>query len=435
MLRAGAVAPANFTALPGSNVSIDGGSIDRGFEATGAMVTLSAGSIGEQSSIYRGTTLQVLDGEVGSNFEAAPGSRLEIRGGSLGAVFVAHPGSQVVYSGGRIDPYFQVSPDSSFQVEGGDFKINGAPIAALASPGVVQQTDLPEFGVLSGTLSDGSSFAFSSGDQWFAPGTLTLKATDVLTAGPALIRLPSDPVPRGLRFGQTLLLADGGEIGDHFTADWGSIVRMSGGRIGQRFQAVGSLVNVTGGVIKSINALMGSVVNLQGGSVDYQVTARRGAIVNLSAGEIKGGVDAYDGGQVNISGGTLGGYSYVINQSSLNICGGTVTQDVNLYDSSLTMEGGETFGPIYTNANSQVELRGGRLGDGLFVGEGGRVTLRGSDFRIDGVPILLDPWGATANVDLPARSVLSGVFAGGIPFAFTSSDGDSLRRARCKFLQ
>jgi hypothetical protein len=426
-LRPGAVAPANFTALPGSNISIAGGSLDRGFEATGATVTLSAGSIGEQATIYRGTTLQVLGGDIGSNFEAAPGSRLEMLGGTLGAVFVAHSGSEVIYSGGKIASSFQVKPGSSFNITGGEFKINGAPLATLANSGAEQQVDLPEFGVLSGTLSDGTPFAFSSGGGWFAPGTLTLQATDVPAAGPALIRLPSDPVPQGLRSGQTLLLADGGEVGNQFTADWGSIVRMSGGRIGHRFQAVGSFVNVTGGEIESINALLGSVININGGSVNHHVTANRGAIVNLSAGEIMGTMYAYDGGRVNISGGTLGGYVYVTNQSSLSISGGVVTHDISVYDSSsLTLMGGETFGRISAGGGSQVDISGGRLGDGLFVGEGGRATLRGFDFRIDGEPIFGDSsdWFATATVDLPARGVLSGVFADGTPFAFTSSDGD-----------
>lgn len=96
-----------------------------------------------------------------------------------------------------------------------------------------------------------------------------------------------------------------------------------------------------------------------------------------------------------------------------------------MYDNSLlTIEGGETFGQIYAGGGSQVEIRGGRLGDGLYVGEGGRALLRGSDFRIDGEPIFADSWGSIETVDLPARGVLSSLFADGTPFAFTSSEGD-----------
>lgn len=63
-LRTDAIAPANFAALPDSTVSIIGGAIGHGFEATGASVTLSSGSIGERAAIYRGTTLRVSGGDI-----------------------------------------------------------------------------------------------------------------------------------------------------------------------------------------------------------------------------------------------------------------------------------------------------------------------------------------------------------------------------------
>jgi hypothetical protein len=424
-LHPGTRAPANFTALPGSTVLIVGGEMRHGFEAAGASVTMSGGSIGELSTIYRGTTLHVSGGDVGSNFEAASGSRLEVSGGTIGWVFVAHPGSEVFYSGGKFAGSFTVKPSSSFTIAGGDFKLDGAPIAALATPGTEQQIDLPEYGVLSGTLSDGTPFAFPSDYQWFAPGTLTLRATDISDAGPSVIRVPSDPAPPGLRSGQTLLLGDGGDVGDYFTADWGSIVRMSGGRIGHRFQAVGSFVNVTGGEIDSINALFGSVVNIDGGSVNHHVSAGRGAIINLSGGEIASTVYASNGGRVNVTGGSLSGYAYVSNGSSLNISGGAVTGDISLYDASaLSLLGGETHGGIWAGMGSRLNIHGGRLADGLFVTEGSVATLSGSSFRVDGEPIGDDSLNWVTPVDLPPGAVLSGVLTDGTPFAFTSSDGD-----------
>lgn len=422
-------APANFTALPDSSVSIVGGEIGHGFEAAGASVTLSSGSIGQQGTIYHGTTLKVTGGEIGSNFELTAGSRLEMEGGVIGQVGVAHPHSEVIYSGGKIRSWFRAETDSSFTINGGEFRLDGVPIAALATPGDSQQIDLPEGGVLSGTLSDGTSFSFGPNGQWFAPGTLTLQSTDVPAAGPAIIGLPGDPVPKGLRAGQTLLLTEGGELGNQFTADWGSVVRMSGGRIGYDFETVGSFVSVTGGSIGGIDAMLGSVVNINGGTVEGHVAVHRGAIVNLSAGEIRHSMGVYRGGRVSISGDSQVGWLNLYGGGA-SISGGTINNGIALYDgSSLTMTGGKTGEEISAYGNSRIEISGGQLGDGLYVSEGAQVLLRGSDVRIDGEPIdgdsLSSLFGSTHEIDIPLRSVLSGVFSDGTPFAFTSSDGDT----------
>jgi hypothetical protein len=423
-LHTGGVAPANFSALPGSSVVVDGGVIGDGFEAAGASVTLIDGGIGELSTIYRGTTMQVLGGTVGSNLEAAPGSRLEVSGGHIGHIFVAHPESEVIYSGGTFGHWVSAQEGSSFTIAGGEFKINGVPIAALSAPGSERQIDLPDYGVLSGTLENGTPFAFASGEHWFAPGTLTLQAATVPAAGPMVIRLPSDPVPLGLRPGQTLLISDGGELGDYFTTDWGSTVRMTGGRIDQNFKAVGSFVNISGGNVESLQALMGSIVNISGGTVEYHVTARRGSVVNITGGEIVGGLNANDGGRVNVAGGNVGGYVYVTNQSSLRVSGGNFRHSISLSENSLlTLEGGVFRDELHVNDTSEIQIRGGRLGDGLYVSEQGRALVYGSDFRINGVPLGTDDLlGWQQNVDLAPGAVMSGVLADGTPFAFTSSE-------------
>ena len=424
-IQPGAEVPANFTALPGSTVSIFGGEIGHGFEAAGASIIMTAGHIGELSTIYDGTILQMSGGVIGSNFEVATGGRLEVSGGTVEPVFVAHPESEVLFSGGKYTGWLTAESGSSFTIAGGDFRLDGTPIAALSAPGNQQQLNLPEFGVLSGTLSDGTPFAFGNANQLFAPGTLTLKSTDIPAAGPSIVRVPSDPVPNGLRSGQTLLLSDGGDLGDHFTANWSSIVRMSGGRIGHRFQTVGSFVNVTGGEIESINALYGSLVNIDGGTINYSASVGRGAILNVFNGGIAGTVYVTDGGRVNITGGNLGRYIYVRANSSLDIQGGIVGGDISLSQGgTLTLQGGETHGEIHATTGSRLNIRGGRLADGLFVAEGTVATLGGRDFRIDGEPIGDDSLYTVIPVDLPSGAVLSGVFDDGTPFAFTSSDGD-----------
>lgn len=427
LLRDNAVALANFTALPSSTVSISGGEIGRRFQAVGATVTLTEGSIGELSTIYKGTTLKVSGGVIGSNLTTAPGSRLEVSGGKIGSRFVAHPDSEVIYSGGKFISSLKTMPNSSFAIAGGEFKINGTPINALATLGATEQIDLPEHGVLSGTLSDGTSFAFGGNYPWFAPGTLTLQATDIPEIEPAIIQLPRDPVPQGLRSGQTLLLAEGGDLGDDFTADAGSVIRMSGGHIGNRFRALGSFVHISGGEVTSMKALFGTLVNMDGGSVKYYVSVERGAIFNFSGGELKRGMYLDPGGRVNVSGGLVEGYIHVSEGSTLTISGGEVTADTTVYEGAvLSIEGGTIRDEISVYRGT-VNISGGRLGDGLYVYQGGHARLSGADFRIDGVPISIETPGRYTDVVLPQDSVLSGVFSDGTPFAFTSSDGDILQ--------
>jgi hypothetical protein len=425
MLGPGGATPVNFAALPGSTITIDGGRIDSGFEASGASITMTAGSIGADGAIYHGTTMQMLGGEIGSDFAAGPGSRLEVKGGKVNYSLLARPESEVIYSGGKMGEGLNMNPGSSFTVAGGEFRINGTPVTGLTKTGTVRQIDLPEHGVLSGTLEDGTPFALSASEGVFAPGTLRLHAAEIPAPGPMVLRVPSDAAPQGLRSGQTLFLADGGVIGEYFTAGWGSTMRMTGGRIGDGFQTVGSFVNVSGGEIESLKALFGSVVNISGGTVNYQVRSLKGSIVNLSGGMVGEGIYAYDDGRVNMSGGTVDGFVYVSNQSSMNISGGAVTRGITLIGpSSLTVAGGNING-IAAHYDSQVELRGGRIGDETYVAQQARATLRGSDFRVDGVPLAADDsLGWYGMLDLPQGTVLSGVFADGTPFAFTSDEGD-----------
>lgn len=428
VLNAGGVAPKFFTALQGSTLTIAGGEVDEGFEAVGATVRLTAGRIGELSMLLQGSTLQASGGEIGSNFEIGPGSRLELSGGTVDSQFVAHGGSEVHYTGGKFRGSLGANVNSSFTISGGAFKLNGAPIGSLSSLGATAQIDLSPGSILSGTLSDGTPFAFGSTYQWFAPGTLTLQATAIPAAGPSVIRVPTDPVPLGLRSGQTLLLSDGGDLGDDFTADFGSVIRMSGGRVGNGLKAVGSLVNVTGGEIFGVQALLGSVVNLSGGVTQY-VQVERGGVVNMSGGEIAGQMTLSSGGRARVTGGTLGYHTSLYGESSLTISGDAHAEYLRVSEgASLTIEGGVIHNEISVYGDAQLNLRGGRLGDVLIVSEDSHVAMSGDEFRVDGVPLPTNEYGQLLNpaLDLPSASVLSGVFADGTPFAFAPSDRDYL---------
>ena len=102
--------------------------------------------------------------------------------------------------------------------------------------------------VLSGTFAEGTPFAienrFSTGavyDQ-VADGVFKLKAMETTAPGPAMIKVPADAAPSGLRQTQLLILGHGGELEDHFTAGWGSSVEVLGWHIGRGFERGGTKV-------------------------------------------------------------------------------------------------------------------------------------------------------------------------------------------------
>ena len=88
-------------------------------------------------------------------------------------------------------------------------------INPLANDGDVVALDIPVDSVLSGTLEDGTPVAFSSQDiDLFASGTLTLEAAGLPAIGPLNITASTDPVPAGVRQGQTLQVDVGGMRAD-----------------------------------------------------------------------------------------------------------------------------------------------------------------------------------------------------------------------------
>ena len=198
-----------FEAFSGSTVNISGGFVDRLFDANnGSTVNISGGSVGPFFDAFNGSTVNISGGSVGDRFEAGSGSTVNISGGSVGDRFEAFSGSTVTISGG-------------------EFRLDGVLIDGLGT------VNVPVGASLSGTLADGSPFAFSSNDDdLFATGSLALQAATLPPIGPPLITASTDPVPLDIRQGQTLVVDDGGVVGDHFGAGLGSTVSVQQGGTG-----------------------------------------------------------------------------------------------------------------------------------------------------------------------------------------------------------
>ncbi len=438
VVSAGGVAGANFRATSGSSVSIVGGEVGPRLRAAGAIVDVAGGRLGELATIGAGAVLNVSAGSVGSNMNAGYGSVVTIAGGHVEALFEALAGSEVHLSGGVVEPLFYAHEGSGVTIKGNGFRLNGIPVSGLGTVGATRRVDVPAGAVLSGTYADGRQFAFS--DQiwdYIAPGTLALQAAPAAAPGPTVIHLPNDAAPRGLATGQSLFVSAGGVVGDDFNADWGSVLTMDGGRLGGGFEAVGALVNVMGGSIGwRFDALYGSVANISGGSLEGVVRAQRGSVLNFSGGEVGIYLTAGSGGTVNMSGGNAGEYATVNPGGVLNISGGRVGQGLRTDGGTLNLSGGQIGDEVAIWSDSQANLSGGTMGDELQVWGGSRILITGGDFRLNGTPIGgLPNYGASAAVEIPAGSVLSGTLEDGTPFAFSDSDGDHFEPGSVRLLQ
>ncbi len=245
-----------FEAFDGSIVNIFGGVIGQYlFAQSGSTVNISGGHLNWQTRAYDGSTINISGGSVGGALRARSGGTVNISGGTVDQQASAEDGGTINISGGSFGNFFRADPGSTINLSGGEFRLDGVLIGGLDTVGDTLAFDIPAGSLLSGTLADGTPFGFSISaliplvQDRFASGSLTLHAAALPAIGPATITTPDDPVPLGIRAGQTLVVEDGGAVGDHFNAGWGSTVEVTGGQVGENFEAVGATVNISGGQI------------------------------------------------------------------------------------------------------------------------------------------------------------------------------------------
>ncbi len=298
----------------GTTLNINGGSIGSSFDATdGSIVNLTTGSIGgvrgTDSTInidggtaggVSGNLLNLTDGSI----ELADVETLNMSGGTIG------PESQIRteanLSGGSIGRQLEVDSGAELNIFGGEFMLDGVTIAGLDNPGDSAGVTLTSPFQLTGILEDGTPFAFHDLDRdLITDANITLFRTALPAIGPASISLPTDPVPDGLRDGQTLTIEAGGSTGEIFNAGPGSTVILDGGEIGEDFEAVGADVQILDGIVQDhFDALAGSTVLISGGDI-REFSALNGSIVEVTGGLIRTNSDfnVSAGAMVTIAGG------------------------------------------------------------------------------------------------------------------------------------
>ena len=158
----------------------DGGSIGDGFEAgdssgssTNVEVNISGGTVGNTFGAFNGSAVNISGGTVGDNFEADVFSTVNISGGTVGDSFLADSDSTVNISGGTVGDEFRAEFFSRVNLFGTEFFLNGDPFDDLVLDEATTVIDRGEDVVLSGLLTDGTSFEFDlnssivSGEDFF----------------------------------------------------------------------------------------------------------------------------------------------------------------------------------------------------------------------------------------------------------------------------
>jgi hypothetical protein len=324
---------------------------------------------------------------------------------------------------------------------GADFRLNNVPIGGLNVVGDTQTITLPAGVLLSGTLADGTPFAFCCNDE--LNGGITLQLAAIPDTGLPIITVPGMPAPLGVRQGQTVVVEARGILGTNFNAGRGGILEVrQGGSVGDDLEAFGATININGGAVgKSARAYYGSTINIFSGALgddlfasDSEINIRGGAIgssfhadgsiVKISGGSFGSGFSAEGGSEINISGGSIGSGFGAVGGSVVNISGGFVGNALQAGNESLVnISGGVISNGLRVRNGGVVNISGGVFGSAYqdFIASG-NVNLFGREFYLDGQRIegmmLGEPFVLSQR-----QGTLSGVFRNGSRFAFVLTSG------------
>ena len=141
----------------------------------------------------------------------------------------------------------------------------------------------------------------------------------------------------------------------------------------------------------------------QGADISRAIRGLNGATVNMFGGKTRG-LLGENGSELNLLGGVINGPLSVSDGSTLivhDVSLGGISADFNLY------------------VGSHTTLSGGRFAEPLFKQLTAELVIEGVDFAFDGasIPGLQQP-GDEVSLEVPEKTLFTGVFASGAPFTF-----------------
>lgn len=396
-----------------ANISV--GNIGSGIFVEGGELNVSGGNVLGRVSVVDGGKFSMSGGVV----EMTSFGSLEIGDGeaSLSGGLVGEGmtnGGILNVTGGRFGPRSRLEGTVNFF--GGEFKLNGVQIAGLDSIGASVPLNVPAGSVLTGTLTDGSTFSIGDLPMYhrdtIKDGAIHLHRASVPALGPATIDSPPLQAPVGVRGGQTLNLGPRASLGDSFSVAPGGTLNVKGGSVGAYLEVVAGTVTQTQGQIGALAAMLGSHIAISGGtvgSIDLSghstATITGGSLYELNALE----------SDVTLLGGSVD--RLIVRSGVSASIGGTTRFGTFVYENSMIQITGGTNTGISLQSGARAEIAGGKFERGLSAVPGSEVNFVAKSFALDGVPIdglvLGTPKALTG-----LQGVLTGLFADNTPFEF-----------------
>ena len=224
-----------FRAFAGSTVNIQNIQLNGSFQALGAEINISGGSIShyQQDSLASASSHVTMSGGFIDGLSVSDRSTVQVTGGTLGYLQISSD-VQAVINGGNVK-WLAVDHGSTAEVLSGilgdtdnfqgttrirggaigdshewlygtvelhgyDFQVNGVPISGLDSVGNSVMFNHVPGSTITGTLSDGTPFNLVPDDNfqslYIASGVLRLVRSDVPTLSTTIV-VPSDSAPYG----------------------------------------------------------------------------------------------------------------------------------------------------------------------------------------------------------------------------------------------
>lgn len=345
--------------------------------------------------------VNITGGIIGDSFEAN-GGEVNISGGTLGDYFEARNDAVVRMSGGTIGRLGRISTDF-FELVGGDFRRNGDPIADEDA----WQINLRNGDVLTGVLSDGSPFIFTSDDRlsFIRLSSVDIDAPDLQ---PLVVDGQSQAIPTGLRPGQSITLREAGKLDRNF-AVIDSELKVEGGEVGRRAELLRGVLDLQNGTVgDGVVAYAGSIVNVSGGTISasqsefgVSLDVRKDSSLAMTGGYVD---RLFADGNVEIHGGEVGDDS--------RTTGAVVITDGIIGDSfsatGQVMMSGGSIGSRFRS--SSLQMSGGNVG-ALFSAQD--VEFVGNEFRLNGTAY------RDETFTLGSSDILTGTLADGSTFIFS----------------
>ncbi|MEO0531967.1 MAG: hypothetical protein AAF266_15540, partial [Planctomycetota bacterium] len=379
--------------VAGSSVNIHGGRVDHLFTDGPGTTAQIVGGIVEDGVFFGDGTTATIDGGVIERELRVRDATVSISGGEIrGELEVV---GDVTLSGGTAGERITIGDIGILTLEGDAFRVNGVPVTGL-NEGQLAAIALEDTVELTGTLADGTPFAFNTVDGDLIGNRIVRLRRTPIEAIPSIINAPVDPIPLGVSDGQTLFASNGAVIGSNFSAGQGSrVVIGEGATVGDNFEVAGATVEVQGGTIgERFDAFTNSRVVVRAGSIGRLAEVHRGGELIVDGGTVDSSFRIWSGGRTVLHNGSIGEFATVLEGGLLVVSGGSVKDSLRVESGGVvSITGGEIEEGFTINGGTVVMSGGALVGLAPFFSTdfdfnfGSTLIVAATRFELDGVDI------------------------------------------------